>query len=190
MVQEKPLNIPFQTFFISREISKCHLISDIIKIGKKINSLELENPTDSVLSISYGKRILINASGVNLINMSSQDILEIVDYDPIKNVVLAIGKQNPVIDTPVHWIIHHAREDVNAVIQLNGEKIIKRFLEHSPITETEYPSGTVELAKEVLKTIRKSKKIVIRNIGCLFVGISLNEVENLIFKGDERLDVS
>jgi ribulose-5-phosphate 4-epimerase/fuculose-1-phosphate aldolase len=190
MVQEKPLNIPFQTFFMSREVSKCPLISDIIKIGKKINSLGLENPIDAVISLSYGKRILINSSDVNLINMSNHDILEIVDYDPIKNVVLAMGKQNPVVDTPVHWIIHHAREDVNAIIQLNGEMIIKQFLEKNPITETEYPSGTVELAKEVLKTIKISKKIVIRNIGCLFVGINLNEVENLIFKGDERIDVS
>ena len=190
MVKEKPLNIPFQTFFISREVSRCPLISDIIKIGKNINSLGLENPTDSVISLSYGKRILINASGVNLTNLSSQDILEIVDYDPIKNVVLAMGKQNPVVDTPVHWIIHHAREDVNVVVQLNGEKIIKQFSENSPITENKYPSGTVELAKEVLKTIKQSKKIVIRDIGCLFVGISLSEIENLIFKGDESLDVS
>ena len=185
MANEKALNIPFQTFFISREVSKCPLISDIIKIGKKINLLGLEEPTNSNISLSYGKRILINASNVNLTNLNYQDIIEIVDYDPVKNIILAMGKQNPVIETPVHWIIHHARDDVNAVIQLNGEKIVNQFSENSPITEREYPSGTIEMAKEVLKTLRKSKKIVIRNIGCLFVGINLKEVENLIFKGDE-----
>ncbi len=190
MDNEKSLNIPFQTFFISREVSKCPLIADIIKICKKINSSGLEELTNSTISLSYGKRILINASNVNLINLSCQDIIEIVDYDPVKNIVLAMGKQNPVIETPVHWIIHHARDDVNAVIQLNGEKIVKQFSENSPITETEYQAGTIELAKEVLKTLRRGKKIVIRNIGCLFVGISLKEVENLIFKGDEKLNDS
>lgn len=190
MENEKSLNIPFQTFFISREVSKCPLIADIIKICKKINLLGLEELTNFTISLSYGKRILINASNVNLINLSYQDIIEIVDYDPVKNIVLAMGKQNPVIETPVHWIIHHARDDVNAVIQINGEKIVKQFSENSPITETEYQAGTIELAKEVLKTLRRGKKIVIRNIGCLFVGISLKEVENLIFKGDEKLNDS
>jgi len=186
MAKEKPMHIPFQTFFISREVSKCPLILDIIKIGQKIKVLGLEENTDSTISLSYGKRILINASGVNLIKITYQDIIEVVDYDPVKNVVLAIGKQNPVIETPVHWIIHHAREDVNAIIQFNGEKIVKKYSENIPITKTEYPSGTIDLAKEVLKTLKESKKIVIRNIGCLFVGVSLQEVENLIFTGDEE----
>ena len=185
MFEEKPLYIPFQTFFISREVSKCPYISDINKFCKKINGLGTKNITDFTISFSYGKRMLINASKVNLTNISTQDIIEIVDYDPVKNNILAMGKQNPAIDTPVHWIIHHARDDVNAVVQLKGEDIVKKFSNKIPMTRIEYPSGTVELAKEILKTLKVSKKIVIKNSGCFFVGINLNEVENLIFNGVE-----
>ncbi|UCD14137.1 MAG: class II aldolase/adducin family protein [Thermoplasmatales archaeon] len=180
MAEDKPLYMPFQTFFVSREISNCLLIADIIKLGKKINGLEMADNKKCSISLAYGKRILINADNVDVEGMSQQDIVEIVDYDPVKNVVLAIGKKHPCIETSVHWLIHHARDDVNAVIQLNGEKVVKKFSKNLPTTKAEYPYGSLELAKEVLKTLRAGKKIVIKNRGCLFVGISLKEVEKMV----------
>ncbi len=174
--------IPFQTFFVSREISNCPLIADIIKLSKKIDELGITDNKDYSISLAYGKRILINAKNVNIESMNQQDIIEIVDYDPVKNIILAIGKKDPCIETPVHWLIHHARDDVNAIIQLNGGKVAKRLSKNLPITEKECPSGTPELAKEVLKTLRASKKIVIKNRGGLFVGISLKEAEDLVLK--------
>ena len=93
-----------------------------------------------------------------------------------------MGKKYPCIDTPVHWLIHHARDDVNVIIQFNGEEIVKKFLAKFSETKEYHPPGTLDLAKEVLKTLRSSKKIIIKNIGVLFVGISIKEVEDMIVK--------
>jgi ribulose-5-phosphate 4-epimerase/fuculose-1-phosphate aldolase len=184
MVVDLQIKASFQTFFLSKEIVKCPLILDIARISKKIKKLGLEIEKNTIISISYGKRLLITNEDVNLENISNQDLIEIVDFDPIKNIVMAIGLHNPNIETPVHWMIHHARDDVNVIIQLNGEKAIKYFTNKIPITDNECPSGSLEHSMEILKTLKQYKKIIIKNMGCMFVGIDLREVEDLIFKGD------
>ncbi len=174
-------DIGFQTFYVSKEQSNCPLIADMIRVDRKLKELDLLKNSSEVISFSYGKRMIINSNMKNLGDMSRDDILEIVDYDPVKKIVLTIGRGKPGIETPVHWIIHHARDDINAIIQLNGEKLVERFSNILPSTDIEQPSGTLEQAMEVLKTLRNSKDVVIKNKGVLFVGTSLKEVENLFF---------
>lgn len=174
----------FQTFFLSKEIVKCPMLVEISRIGKRIKKLNLEIENNFIISISYGKRLLITTDDVNIENISNNDIVEIVDYDPIRNFVMVIGANNPNIETPVHWIVHHARNDINVIIQLNGQKVLNHFLDGIPITDKIHASGTIELSKEILKTLKRSNEIIIKNIGCMFVGMSLKDVENLIFKGD------
>jgi len=186
MIDENLMYPSFQTFFISTERSNCPLISNVIITCKKFKEMGLLKDTTGIVSLSYGKRILINGSNADLKDIKREDILEIVDYDPAKKIVLAIGRIEPHIETPVHWIIQHARNDVKAIIQLNGEKIIERFSKYLPVTEKEYPPGTLELAKEILKMLRKSKRIAIKDRGVLFVGASLKEVNDLILKTYEE----
>ena len=174
--------MPLQTFFISRELSNCPSIPDIIKIGKKINDLDISGIEDCCMSVTYGKRILIHAQEINIESMSHHDFIEIIDYDPLKNIILAMGEKYPHIDTLNHWLIHRARYDVNAIIQLNGEQIVNQFLNKFPTTNKEYSSGSLELSKEVLKTLRTKNQIIIKNRGVLFAGLSIKKVEDLISK--------
>ena len=174
----------FRTFYVSREESNCPLISDIIRVCKNFETIGLLENTTGAISLGYGKRIVMNGSNVNLAKLKREEILEIVDYDPIKKVVLAMGPIEPCIETPVHCIIHRAREDVNAIIQLNSEKLFKNL----PSTEKEYPPGTLELAKEILKILRTSKSVMIKNEGVLFVGTSLKETEELVLKHMRNLN--
>jgi len=177
----------FQTFYISKEESNCPLISEVVRIGKKLKEFDMiENVDKTIMSLSYGKRLLINANNTNFVELKQKDFLEIVDYDPIKKVLLTMGSKEPCIDTSVHWLIHHSRNEVNAVIQLYDikvEKIVKKL----PITEKEYPTGTLEQAKEVLKCLRDSKIVIIKNQGVMFVGSSVKEVEDLLLKTLEEL---
>lgn len=186
MMKENIINTPIQTFFVSRELSNCPYIQDIMKFGKKLVKLGMKDIGDFCISITYGKRILINTKHRSIEKIKQQDFIEIVDYDPLKHIILAMGKKYPYIDTPVHWLIHHARDDVNVIIQFNGENIIRKFLTKFTETKKYYPSGTLELAKEVLKTLRSSKKIIIKNTGVLFIGISITEVEDMIVKAYEE----
>ena len=178
MINGNLKNSGVQTLFVSKEQSNCPLIPDIVRFGKKFKDLGLlEDNTEAVVSLKYGKRLLINVSSSNIGNIQINDILEIVDYNITKKIILAIGSKNPHIETPVHWLIHHARDDVNAVIHLNSEKLADRLAKKLPSTEKEKPPGTFELAKEILKILQKSKNLVIKKSGVIFVGNSLKEAE-------------
>lgn len=188
MIGRNLSNTDFQTYFISKEESNCPLIYEIIRIGKKIKDLNLTNKINEiVISLRYGKRILINAEAKALGDLKKEDILEIVDYDPIKKILLVIGQKLPRIDTPVHWIIHHARDDINAVIQINFDKLDRKFSNIIPITEKESKPGTLEQAKEILKQFRNSKRVIIRNQGLILAGKSLKELEKAVVNTLEEL---
>ena len=59
------------------------------------------------------------------------------------------------------------------------QDFVRKFEKQLPVTEKEYPIGSLEQAKEVLKGLRESKKVVIKNQGILFVGSNIKEVEDL-----------
>jgi hypothetical protein len=177
-------NSYFQTFYASKEESSCPFISDIIRTCNKFETIGLFDNSNGIISIGYGKRIVMNGSDTNLTKLKRGDIIEIVDYDPIKKIILLMGQIEPSIDTPVHCLIHRAREDVNAIIQLNSEKLSKNL----PSTEQELSSGTLEEAKEILGLLRTSKGVMIKNKGVLFVGASLKEVEELVINHMRNLN--
>jgi hypothetical protein len=182
-MDDKNIMIPsFQTFFVSREQSNCPILPDMIKLGKKLKEAGLAKDAKGIISLGYGRRILINGNNLDIGNIKKEDIIEVVDYDPAKKNLLVIGQSEPNIETPVHWIVISARDDVNAVVQLNDEKLAERFAKKLPTTEKEQPPGTLELAKEVLKTLRKSKNIVIKNKAVFFVGTGFKEIEESIIK--------
>ena len=168
----KALNISnFQTFYVSKEVSNCPLVADIFKFIKKSKDI-----TISSISLRYGKRVLINTKNTDFKEIEKEDFIEIVDYDPFKNVLLVMGPGEPVIDTPLHWFIHHAREDVNAVLIINKdstENIDKKL----PVINKNGGIWPIEKIKEILGLLRNSKTIVIKNKGLLLVGKNIDEIE-------------
>lgn len=168
-------NIFFQTFYVSKEKSNCPLIANAIKVEKRLKEYSLN---DITISQRYGKRVLINSSGDKKGEIKD-NFLEIVDYDPIKKIILAVGPNEPRIETPLHWMIHHARNEVNAVVQINDKELSEK-LKKIPKTEKDYSVVTLEQIKEVLKHLRSSKKVILKNQGVIFVGYDINEVERSI----------
>jgi len=187
-MNEFDLTIPsFQTFYASKEESNCPLMPEIVRTGKKFKDLDvLKNITGASISLKYGKRVLMNAKNSDIREIKRADLLEIVDYDPIKKVLLIMGPKEPRIESSIHWLIHHARDKVNAVIQINDGTIAEKLSKKLPTTEKEYPIGTLELAKEVLRVLRQSKKLVIKNQGLLFVGDSIEDAEKNVLETFEE----
>ena len=92
-----------------------------------------------------------------------------------------MGPKEPVVETSIHWMIHHARDEVNAIIQITDRQLAEKLEKILPVTEKEYSPGTLEQVKVVLKVLRNSKKVVIKNQGVLFVGGNMKEAEELAF---------
>ena len=177
MTGENLSSILFRTFYVSKEKSNSPLIAHAIRVEKKLNE---HNFNDIITRQRYGKRVLINSFNDKKGEIKD-NFLEIVDYDPIKKVLLAMGPKEPRIETPLHWLIHHARSEVNTVVQINDKELSEK-LKKIPKTEKDYSVVTLEQIKEVLKHLRDSKKVIIKNQGVIFVGNDINEVEKLILE--------
>ena len=182
MINRNTVNHGFQTFFVSKEKCSCPLVVELIGISKKIKKLGLLENATGVISLSYGKRMVVQRVDSRLDDLMLDDFVEIVDYDPLKRIMLVIGKDEPCDESSVHWMIHHARDDINAALQLNGGEIIERFSKKFPMTEKLFPLGSIDLIKEILKTLKNDKTIIIKDIGVLFAGADLKELEDSILE--------
>jgi len=159
----------FQTYYVSKEKSNCPLIIDALRFFKKFEKI-----SNSSISLRYGKRVLINTK--------KDGFLEVVDYDPFKKILLVMGPEEALTESPLHWFIHHAREDVNAVLLIKNIEYIDKLGEKIPASEKNYPLWTIEKIKDILGLLRNSKIVIIKDIGVLFVGKSINEVEKQVLK--------
>ena len=181
-------NNNFQTFYVSREKSNCPFIPEIIKVSKNFKKLGIISEKSSpVLSHRYGKRVLINSEVEDFSNIKHEELIEIIDYDPLKNNLLVLGPGEPRLETPVHWMIQHARNEINAVIQLNEKTLVEKINDKITKTEHAFQVGSIEQIKEILKNLCNSKIVVVKNQSIIFVGKSLEEVKNLIIKTLEEL---
>ncbi len=177
VMTERILPAPaIQTLYVSRETSHCPLLSDMIRLGQSLQDTGLTDKEIGILSLDYGKRLLINAKNADLKKITQSDVVEIVDYDPLKNIMMVIGLNDPTIETPVHWIIQKARQDVNAILQINSTTLYEKFRHTLPATEKDTKPGTLERAMDILRTLQKGKTILIKNEGIIFVGLNGKEI--------------
>lgn len=181
-------NISFQTFYVSKEETNSPILIEIIKIGKKLkDSGLLKEDTSATISLGYGKRVLINSDVEDFSKIKKEEIIEVVDYDPIKNNLLIIGPVEPKLETPVHWMIHHARSEINAAVEIHDSVFAEKLNKKIPVVDDKHQISSIEHIKEVLRSLRDSKKVIIKNESILFIGNNLPEVEELIFKTNEDL---
>jgi hypothetical protein len=181
-------NISFETFYVSKEESNCPLIPDIVRIGKKLKDMGLlDDDSTATISLGYGKRILINGNVEDYGNISRNELIEVADFDSLKKILLVLGTNEPRLETSVHWMIHHARDDVNVIVQINNEDVIQKIGTKYPTTSRDYLPGTLDQIKNVLKLLRDNKKVVLHNQGLLIVSSNIKEIDEMISKIVEEL---
>lgn len=172
----------FQTFYVSKEESSCPLISKFFEMGKKIKQIRsVKDYSNVIISMKYGKRVLINTENSDISELEKEKFLEIVDFDPVRNVLLVLGSGIPREETPLHWFIHHAKQEINVIVQIkkidNVEKLID---ETSKVEEDKIVS--FKQVKQVLINLRDSDEVIIKNQGILLVGNNPQEVEEQLSK--------
>lgn len=175
-------SIGFQTFYLSRENSTCPIITDFIRISKKLENNCLSSLVEKiVISAKYGKRMIINGFGSNYRTINQDDIVEIADYDPVKKIFLVLGKKNLYPETSMHWIVQSARNDINALIQINGAELLDSLSMDLPKTSKDNLPWSLEMAKNILSLLRNNNILEINNKSILFSGYALRELEKLFF---------
>ena len=178
---ERTLPTPaLQVLFVSRETSKSPLFGELVKIGHILESQGVSTHDTGIMSYDYGRRLIITAKNIDVKQMSQGDIVEIADYDPLKNIMLVIGTKEPSQEAPVHWIIQKARHDINVLLQVHSSSLVTKLQGKLPSTEEVTSPGTLDRAKELLKTLRKGKTILIQDDEVLFAGINIPEIEKSV----------
>ncbi len=192
MTQPLP-NSPYtpHTFFVSRQHSTIPLTDKMTNFISYLSNLTIPADTNITLSAQYGKRMLITQDHINPKTINRDDIIEIVDYDPIKKITMAIGKTNPTLHTPVHWLIHNALTDIHVILQLDNADYLEQYTDQCPMTDNKAPPGTIDAAKEILPKLRDHTIILVQDQGILIVGINLDtikkQVTQLFKKEEEKL---
>jgi hypothetical protein len=169
-----------QVLFVSREISKSPLFGELAKIGHILENQGVSTHEIGIMSYDYGRRLIITAKNIDVKQMSQEDIVEIADYDPLKNIMLVIGTKEPSLEAPVHWIIQKARHDINVLLQIHSPTMVKRLQGTLPSTKEVTPPGTLDRAKEFLRTLREGKTILIQDDEIMFAGINIPEIEKSV----------
>lgn len=170
----------FQTFFISRETSRSPFISELIRFCRNMAELQGCESGSGSISFSYGKRLLINGRNTSLDTIRPDNFVEIVDYDPLKNIMVTIGTIDPCNEAPVHWIVQHARADIHAMVILYNRAIVEQLSRDLPLTKIQDITGSLDGVKDVLRLLQESSIIIIRNQGILCVGFDLKEIQDSI----------
>jgi len=183
MTQEGLTNPSLRVFYVSKEETNCPLIIEMIKIGKNLKERGiLKDNNSATISMKYGKRILINSNVKDFSKIQKEEVIEIVDYNPLNNHLLVIGPGEPKVETTLHWMIHHARDEVNIVIQINDKKLLDRKKDEEMISTEKTPMPSIEFIKSCLKQLRDSQEIFIKEKGVVFAGKSVKDVNDLIEK--------
>ncbi|MBC7080981.1 MAG: hypothetical protein H5T44_01850 [Thermoplasmatales archaeon] len=140
-------------FFLSHEEVKNPLVEELKKICcKKREGFSI--------SVRYGRRVLINAKGIDFENPKNEDFVEIVDYNPANDVAMVIGIKESCEDAPIHCLIYN-REEINsiAIFRVKNKEKFK-------------------VAMDALKKLRNKEEVEIKDFGKIITGRTLKEVKD------------
>ena len=174
------VNKYFKTFFLSHETSSCPFIPQVVSFVKKTESLLEHENLEIIVSSRYGKRVLTNLKFNNFKLITPDDFIEMVDYNPITRILMVIGDQTPGYDAPLHWMILHAKKEISIVVKIKTDEINEKFLRDTPMVETKNNEDILELTKKILFKLRNTSNLLIKNMGILLTGKTINEVEKTI----------
>jgi len=182
----EPKKHSLQLFTLSKEESTCPIIPELIHLGMTLYQLKpLTENIQLTMSTCYGKRVIINNADTPINRLACSDFIEIVDYDPVRNILLFIGPKSPHDFTPLHWIIHHAKPEVVSLVLIHDENNYLQF--SRTICQTISNGKTlVDTAKTILKSLQKKQIIIIENRGLLIAGESLEKIKETIYQCLEK----
>jgi ribulose-5-phosphate 4-epimerase/fuculose-1-phosphate aldolase len=177
--------IRFNTVFVSDRIPSGSKLGELKKWSKIFQESgltpEVQGKFTGNLSFRSKDGFVITASGLK----DKEDLEDICfvyvkAYDEQENTFFVEGQTKPSSESIMHHLIYKVYGDVNAVFHGHNDIIIAHAEElRLSVTEEEYESGTLELAKEVLKVLGDHKLIVLRNHGFVSLGNTMKEAGEL-----------
>lgn len=162
--------------------------NDIIKYGKIIDSKGFSPGTSGNLSVRFGEKIIVTASGVSNGNLSYDDLV-LIDFDG--NRIDSSSTKKPSSEKMLHVEFYKKRPDINAIIHvhptyLSSFAAARKSLEEPVMAENVYYFGKIPLAEYALpssmKLVNNTAKyfdeynaVLMANHGFIVGDVNMNE---------------
>ena len=177
--------IRFASTFVSKHLPEDSRIKDLKKWSGEFQkhklTPELEGNYTGNLSFRSKEGFIITASGLrSKQNLTDDCFVYVKEYEEQSNNFFVEGKKQPSSETMIHYLIYRNYVEINAIFHGHNNSIVSNAEKMElPITRKEYPSGTIELAREVLKVLGDNKLIVLKNHGFISLGETMKEAGEL-----------
>jgi ribulose-5-phosphate 4-epimerase/fuculose-1-phosphate aldolase len=173
--------------FPIREVQDNPSTQEIKKFGKKVcQNLNFDGAVAGSVSTTFANGFLITASNADLANVSVTDVIEILDYDPVRNNVIAKGKKNPCIETSLHWFIYRGFPEIRAIIHVRNTELAEQLenMKSDELTTTSFKVQfiTSEIAMKILMDLKGYNSIILRENGILSIGRDLEDASTKLIE--------
>ncbi len=187
MTSQKPTAQPITIRYISKEECNCPCIPNLMKLCKQVEKLFQSEKIECIISISFGKRVIVNTSFQQLKQISRKDFVEIIDFNPLSNTILIIAEKTPIDETVVHWFLHHAKKEIQITIQMRNINKLNKIRHLIPQIAIENGLDPLGKAKKWLKTLRNHKKFL-WNDHLIMTASSLESMKDNLHQLDMELN--
>lgn len=183
--------VKFKTIFLNKEIVEDNKINELIKWGKKFAELSLSPKYDggSAGNLSFRTKngFIVTSSRSDLSSLNEEKFTEVIKCDFNKKKIYVRGIKEPSSESFLHYSIYKKREDINVIFHVHDDGVLKHAEEMKiPVTHNRQPSGTVELAEEVIKILKNYKYIILKEHGVVARGEAIDEVGKLVLEKFEE----
>lgn len=179
--------VKFRTVFTSRQIPTDEHLDELRQWCRKFAEIGLAPFQGGFfagnMSIRSRKGIIITAAGTNLGDSKTDDFALIIDADIINNQITASGLKEPSSESLMHVVVYRARPHIKAQFHGHDDLMLRKAGELGlPMTKTEQPYGTAQLANEVLEALEDHTFVIIRNHGFVSLGRDMKEAGTLAIR--------
>jgi hypothetical protein len=138
----------------------------------------------SSVSLRTGAGFLINTDTIEIAENKKDNIVEVIDFDPVRNNMLVIGNIPPVKDSTLHWFLYRGLANINGIIIIENTEVIEKF-QLGSYPEFVYKDGmfNTNFALKVLEHAKESEVVILNGsiiLGVLVTGRTLDDNFNLI----------
>ena len=186
--------IRFNTIFVSSKSPKSPKIQELKvwceKFQKRGLTPKFQGNYTGNLSFRFKNGFIIIASGLeSKENLTNNSFIYVRSYNKTTNSFYVEGKMNPSSESLIHYLIYKTRNNINAVFHGHNDLLLKNAQKlNIQTTKNEYKSGTIDLAKEVVKCLEQNKILVIKNHGFISVDKNMESAGRNVFSILRQID--
>jgi hypothetical protein len=176
MVDDIPLH-QLKLVYTSKDECNCPLIPVLLKLVKKTEKM-MENSNSSFLvSARYGKRVIVNASFSSFSEMEKESFIEIIDYNFDSHTLLILGKQHPVNDVILHWLLIYAKKEISYILEIRNDSMTRLLKSTYPTVQLSKNQSLMDILRSIMSEIKNGTIFIVDSSRIIITGSSVSDLD-------------